>query len=183
MMTTADAIELQDWASIIAITLGTSAFGIALGLTYPLISLILTDWGCGETVVGLNAGVYAIGMVTATLMMPRLTQWLSAGRLIIAGLASSAVVILVFALLPWIAGWFALRFALGFSINTVFILGEAWLNAACPDHLRGRVTAIYAASMSTGFAIGPLGVPLFGKEDGFRFPNELTPRIRTDQST
>ena len=58
----------------------TDFTGIALGLTYPLISLILTARGYGETIIGLNAGVYALGMVTATLMMPRMTNRLSAGR-------------------------------------------------------------------------------------------------------
>lgn len=165
----ATSLDQPDWASIMAVTLGISAFGVALGLTYPLISLILTARGFGETIIGLNAGIYALGMVMATLMMPRLTHWLPAGRLIMLGLAGSAAVILGFALLPSITAWFALRFALGFGINTVFILGEAWLNVACPDYMRGRVTAIYTASMGAGFATGPLGVPMFGKENGFGF--------------
>jgi MFS family permease len=161
--------DRPDWGSIVAVTLGISAFGIALGLTYPLISLILTARGFGETIIGLNAGAYALGMVTATLMMPRMTNRLSAGRLMIAGLAGSAAITMGFALLPSIAAWFLLRFALGFSMNTVFVLAEAWLNTACPDRLRGRVTAVFTASMSAGFATGPLGVPAFGKEDGFGF--------------
>jgi MFS family permease len=158
-----------DWGSIVAVTLGISAFGVALGLTYPLISLILTARGFGETIIGLNAGAYALGMVTATLMMPQMTSRLSAGRLIVSGLAASAAIIMAFALLPSITAWFLLRFTLGFSMNTVFVLAEAWLNTACPDHLRGRVTAVFTASMSAGFAMGPLGVPVFGKEDGFGF--------------
>jgi MFS family permease len=158
-----------DWGSIVAVTLGISAFGVALGLTYPLISLILAARGFGETIIGLNAGVYALGMVTATLMMPRMTNRLAAGRLIVSGLTASAAIIMGFALLPWITAWFLLRFMLGFSMNTVFVLAEAWLNTACPDHLRGRVTAVFTAAMSAGFATGPLGVPAFGKEDGFGF--------------
>jgi MFS family permease len=166
---TTTSLEQPDWASIVAVTLSISAFGVALGLTYPLISLVLAARGFGESVVGFNAGVYALGMVTATLLMPRMTNRLSAGRLIVSGLAGSAAIIMGFGLLPWVTAWFALRFALGFAINTVFILAEAWLNAACPDHLRGRVTAVFTASMSAGFATGPLGVPVFGKEDGFGF--------------
>jgi Major Facilitator Superfamily len=166
---TTTSLEQPDWASIVAVTLSISAFGVALGLTYPLISLVLAARGFGESVVGFNAGVYALGMVTATLLMPRMTNRLSAGRLIVSGLAGSAAIIMGFGLLPSITAWFALRFALGFAINTVFILAEAWLNTACPDHLRGRVTAVFTASMSAGFATGPLGVPVFGKEDGFGF--------------
>ncbi len=167
--TSAISQETADWPAIIAVTLGISAFGIALGLTYPLISLILTDRGYGETVIGLNAGVYSLGLVTATLLMPYLTRLMAGPRLIVLGLIGSAIAIVGFALLPSITAWFVLRFVLGLGINLVFVLGEAWLNAACPDRMRGRVTAVYTAAMSAGFATGPLGVPLFGKEDGFGF--------------
>ena len=167
--TAGPAIDTPDWASIVAVTLGIAAFGMALGLTYPLISLILTDRGYGETIVGANAATMALGLATATFMIPRLTAMLPAARLVVGSLCLAAVAILGFALFPSLIAWFALRFMLGFCINVVFVLGEAWLNAACTESLRGRVASIYTAVLSISFAVGPLGVPAFGKESGFGF--------------
>ncbi len=48
-------------------------------------------------------------------------------------------------------------------------MSEAWLNAACPDRLRGRISGAYGAGMCAGFAAGPLAIPLVGTEDGFAF--------------
>lgn len=158
-----------DWASIFAVTLGISAFGMSLGLTYPLISLILVSQGFGEKIVGLNAGIFSLGLAASTLMMPWMTARIPAGGLVVSGLGISAVTIAGFALLPGIVAWFVLRFILGFGTNLVFVLGEAWLNTACTEQIRGRVAAAFTAAMTTGFALGPLGVPLFGKEDGFGF--------------
>lgn len=165
----APGIDTPDWASIVAVTLGIAAFGMALGLTYPLISLILTDRGYGETIVGANAATMALGLATATFLIPRLTATLPAARLVVGSLCLAAAAILGFALFPSLAAWFGLRFMLGFCINVVFVLGEAWLNAACTENLRGRVASIYTAVLSVSFAIGPLGVPAFGKESGFGF--------------
>lgn len=166
----ATAVETHpDWASILAITIGITAFGVSLGLTYPLISLILIDRGYGEGVVGLNAGIYGLGIAASTAFMPWMTKRFGAGRLVVAGLAISAATIAGFALLPSLVAWFLLRFVLGWSINIVFVLGEAWLNAACTETLRGRVTAAYMGSTTIGFALGPLGVPLLGMDDGFGF--------------
>ena len=163
------AIDTPDWASIVAVTLGIAAFGMALGLTYPLISLILTDRGYGETIVGANAASMALGLATATFIIPRLTAMLPAARLVVGSLCLAAAAILGFALFPSLAAWFGLRFMLGFCINVVFVLGEAWLNAACTEAMRGRVASVYTAVLSVSFAIGPLGVPAFGKESGFGF--------------
>ena len=49
------------------------------------------------------------------------------------------------------------------------MLGEAWLNAAASDRVRGRVAGVYGAGMSTGFALGPLGIPAFGTQGGLAF--------------
>ena len=159
----------SDWSSIFAVIVGISAFGISLGLTYPLISLILAAQGYGEGLIGFNASVAAMGIGVSTLLLPWVTDRIPADRLVILGLAMSAITIGSFAIFPSLVAWFFLRFMLGFSINLVFVLSEAWLATACTDQLRGRVTAGYTASLNTGFALGPLGIPLFGTDQGLGF--------------
>ena len=160
---------VPDWAAITAVILGVTAFAVAQGLTYPLISLILESRRVSESVIGLNAGAFAAGLATATLVIGRLTARLAGDKLIVAGLIGSSACLAAFAAFESIWVWFAARYVLGVCVSVIFMLSEAWLNAACPDRLRGRISGIYGAGMCAGFAAGPLAIPLFGSDSGFAF--------------
>ncbi|MCF3638555.1 MFS transporter [Rhizobium sp. TRM95111] len=158
-----------DWAAIVAVVLGVTAFSVAQGVTYPLISLVLEARGVTSTLIGINALAFALGLGAATLSLGRLTHRFRADRLIVAGLVGCALSLAAFAVTTSLSAWFVSRFVLGFSASIIFMLGEAWLNVACPDRLRGRVSGIYGACICAGFAAGPLAIPLFGTEGGFGF--------------
>jgi len=159
----------SDWTSITAVTIGIAAFAMAQGLTYPLISLLLASRGTDETLIGLNAAAYMVGLAASTLAMPRITAVLRAGSLVVISLLGSAATLVLMALVDDLAAWFVFRFVLGFCVNTIYVVGEAWLNVAATDRVRGRVAGLYGTSMAAGFAVGPLGIPLFGTENGFAF--------------
>ena len=160
---------VPDWAAITVVILGITAFAVSQGLTYPLISLVLERQGLSESLIGLNAGAFAAGLAVATLMVRRLTTLVPGDRLIIASLIGSSLCLGAFALFEGYWIWFVARFLLGACTSVIFMLSEAWLNAACPDRLRGRVSGIYGAGMCAGFAAGPLAIPIFGSEGGFTF--------------
>ena len=165
----APALAATDWWSVATVTIGITVFAVAQGLTYPLISLLLAERGASDTVVGLNAAAFMLGLATSVLAVPALTRHLRAGQAIIAGLLGAAVSLAGFAATESITAWFVLRFALGFCVNAIYVFGEAWLNAATADRVRGRVSSLYGAGMCTGFVIGPLAIPVFGTEDGLAF--------------
>ncbi|GEO84107.1 MULTISPECIES: MFS transporter [Alphaproteobacteria] len=158
-----------DWAAIAVVILGVTAFSVGQGLTYPLIALVMDSRGVSSSLAGLNASVFAAGLATSTLMITRLTALLRGDRLIVAGLIGASVSLAAFALFDSLAVWFIARYLLGFSTSIIFTVSEAWLNTACPDRLRGRVSGIYGASMCAGFAAGPLAIPFVGTKDGFAF--------------
>jgi len=162
-------IDTTDWHSVVTLALGISAFAVAQGLTYPLISLLLVARGASERVIGLNAAAFMLGLGISVLVVPAFATRLRAGQVIVAGLIGSALVLVGFATLDALPTWFALRFALGFCVNAIYVYGEAWLNAATADAVRGRVSGIYAAGMSGGFVLGPLAIPVLGTEDGLAF--------------
>ncbi|GAB5468714.1 MAG: MFS transporter [Rhodospirillales bacterium] len=155
-----------DWSAIAAIVTGIAAFGLALGLTYPLVSLLLAGRGVSDSIIGLNAAAMFCGQAVATLLLPRLSALMRPARLIVVGLLIAAFSVLSLAASDDLTLWFVARFCLGFGVNQVFVLGEVWLNAACPDRLRGRVASAYETSLACGFALGPLGIPLFGAAHG-----------------
>lgn len=158
-----------DWAAIAVVILGVTAFSVGQGLTYPLIALVLESRGVSSSLAGLNASVFAAGLATSTLLIGRLTTILRGDRLIVAGLVGASASLTAFAIFDAVWVWFIARFLLGFSTSIIFTISEAWLNTACPDRLRGRVSGIYGASMCAGFAAGPLAIPFVGTEDGFAF--------------
>lgn len=164
-----ESVAEPDWMAIAIVVLGVTSFAVAQGLTYPLISLVLENRSVPAGMIGLNAAGLAVGLAAGTLMISRLTALLRGDHLIVAGLLGSAASLACFAISDHLLVWFVARFALGFCVGIVFAMSEAWLNTACPDRLRGRVSGIYAAGMGIGFASGPLVIPFFGAENGFAF--------------
>ena len=169
MAETLSVKKTSDFASILAACFGIGAFGLALGLTYPLLTLLMAERGITPFIIGLNAAAMGVGVAISTVTISWLTQRFSAGTLIVASLIASAVVILSFGTTDQLYAWFALRIILGFCVNAVFVLTEAWVNAACTDDIRGRAVSGYTMSLSAGFAFGPLGVPLLGTKTALPF--------------
>jgi len=161
--------EAPDWAAIVVVILSVTAFAIAQGLTFPLISLMLQNKGVSGSLIGLNAAGYAVGAATAVLMIDKLTARLHGDRLIIAALFGCSLSLAAFALTDYLPAWFVARFVIGFCASLISILTGAWLNTASPNRIRGRISGFYGAGMSAGFAAGPLAIPLLGTKSGFAF--------------
>jgi MFS family permease len=151
------------------VIIGVTAFAVAQGLTYPLISLVLEHRNVSPSLIGFNAGCFAAGLATATFAVGWLSRLVRGDRLIVAGLVGCALSLSVFASFDNFWVWCIARFCLGVCVSLIFMLSEAWLNTACPDRLRGRISGLYGAGMCGGFAAGPLAIPLFGTEQGFAF--------------
>jgi len=158
-----------DRAAVTAVVLGVTAFAVAQGLTYPLITLVLQQRGEADAHIGLNAFFYAAGFAFATLTIDRLMRLLRGDILIIAGLSGCALSLLTMSAFDGFWVWCALRFLLGLCASSVFTVSEAWLNTACSEDVRGRVSGLYGAGLCGGFAVGPLAIPLFGTQSGLSF--------------
>ncbi|MDQ0563657.1 MFS family permease [Rhizobium mesoamericanum] len=158
-----------DTAALAAVIFGVTAFAVAQGLTYPLISLVLEQRNVTPSLIGFNAGCFAAGLAVATFAVTWLSRKMRGDHLIVAGLVGCAVSLSAFATFDVFWVWCFARFFLGFFVSLIFMLSEAWLNTACPDRLRGRVSGLYGAGMCGGFAAGPLVIPIFGTAQGFAF--------------
>lgn len=161
--------EATDWAAVAVVIMSVTAFAVAQGLTFPLIAIVLHERGVGGSVIGFNAAAYAIGSAMSVLLIDRLTARVRGDRLIIIALFGCSAGLAVFALTDNLSIWFAARLAIGFCASLISILSGAWLNAAIPDTIRGRVSGLYGAGMCGGFAVGPLAIPFLGTENGIAF--------------
>lgn len=137
-------------------------FAFTIGLTLPLISLILDRDGWDTTIVGLHAATYAFAMVIVSPFTPRLAQKFGSAKLMGVCLASIAISVLLFPVVPDIIVWLGLRVVIGAAATVLFILGEAWINDIADELRRGRTVGIYMAVLSAGYGAGPLVIPLTG---------------------
>ncbi|MFG1212331.1 MFS transporter [Xanthobacter flavus] len=139
-------------------------FGLTYSLTAPLIAFDLAARGIGETVIGANAAMHAVGVLVTALILPRMVALLGPRRLILLSIAVSTVALAAFPIMPAIWLWFVLRLFLGMAAEALFVTSETWINALSTENTRARSMAAYTAAMSVGLALGPLILSLVGTE-------------------
>lgn len=155
--------------TLFVVTLIAAIFGLTYSLTAPLVALKLSEQGVGETMIGLNAAMHALGVLLIAPALPALSAKYGAVKLIIAALLTTSVLILCFPAMPSYWLWFPLRFGLGIAAEILFVLTETWASELSTNTTRGRVMAFYTALLSLGFAGGPLILSFTGTDGGFPY--------------
>jgi MFS family permease len=149
----------------LAVVIGAATiFGLTYSLTAPLVALNLAEQGMGETIIGLNAAMHAVGVLMVAPLLPRLAGRFGARPLILTALLLTAVLLLLFPAMPSVWLWFPLRIGLGIGAEILFVLTETWTSELSDDGTRGRVMAAYTAFLSLGFAGGPLILSFTGPD-------------------
>lgn len=153
-------------AAVIAVA---TIFGLTYSLTAPLIALDLAERGLGETAIGLNAAMHAVGVLLTAPLLPRLVARFGARRMVVMALLLSAIVVALFPAMPLVWLWFPLRLLLGCAAETLFVLSETWINHLSAEETRARAMATYTAALSVGFAAGPLILSVTGSEGAISY--------------
>ena len=155
------AVARRNVIGAIALVFGAD---VAMGLTYPLLNLLLEARGVDERVIGLNAAMSPLGIIVMGLILPRLVARRSSAPIAWIAMAVLAGSILAMGLFTGLTSWFVIRFVLGAAAGTLFTLSEAWLMHFTADENRGRTTAIYTTVVAMGFGFGTAILPLAGIE-------------------
>ncbi|MCB1476254.1 MAG: MFS transporter [Rhodobiaceae bacterium] len=140
----------------------TTAVGVGLSLTIPLLAIAMELRGIPASMIGLNSAMAGIASISVAPMTPALLRRFGTAPLLLAAIVVSAISLMGFWLFQSLAAWFLLRVFFHSSITIIFIVSEYWIVAAAPDARRGLVMGIYATVLSAGFALGPLMLGLFG---------------------
>lgn len=159
----------SDFRNRLAVLAAACMFGITYGLASPLIALELHRRGYGETLIGLNAAMQALGILTVAMLLPRLAVRWGLRRVLLGGLVLAGLAMLSFPALGWLWIWFALRFLLGIGSEGVLVTTESWISQSSREASRATNMAIYTAMVSLGFAIGPLILGHVGTGDAMPF--------------
>ncbi len=159
--------------AVICLSAAGWAFGFGLGA--PLASLWLRDAAPADlpglsaaavlgldTVIGLNTGIYYLGIALAAALVPgAMRRW---GRgCLVAGMIVSGLAI---AGLPWsgsLAVWLLLRLGNGIAGAMSLIPLETVINRHSPPEQRARNFGFYAFAIALGWAVGNLvGLQMYG---------------------
>lgn len=161
--------EIINWRGAIAAIATISVVGIALGITVPLLSVLMEKQGHSASLIGANTAFAGVAALLAAPFGPRIAQILGVQRAIILMISLVVGCFLGFNAFRSIEVWFALRFVLGFAVTVLFLLSEFWISAATPQSHRGLMFGIYATVLSVGFAIGPALFAKIGSEGSTAF--------------
>ena len=147
--------EKTDLRGAFAAIASISSIGIAIGLTFPLLSIILDNRGHSGAMIGANAAIAGVSSMAAVWLVTPFTRWFGVtGTLTIAALTAS-ISLMGFFLFEAIEIWFVLRAIFHGALTLTFVLSEFWINSAVSEKRRGLMLGIYATFLSLGFGIGP----------------------------
>jgi len=141
---------------VLAAIVSVGIFCIAMGLSYPLLSLILEEMGVSASMIGLNTSMTPLGMILSSPFVPGLARRYGAWFLTVTCFCITAVMFFLLTVFRDLIFWFPLRFFLGIAINVIFIISESWINQLAIPKIRGRIVGIYVTVAAAGFALGPM---------------------------
>ncbi len=110
--------------SLTAVITCMTLVGITVGLTFPLLSLILEGRGYSHTLIGVNAAMPAIAMLVLSPMLPRVIAKTGLKPFLIGCAIIEGALILGLKAFDNLPAWFALRFLMGATSAGLFIAGE-----------------------------------------------------------
>lgn len=157
-------MDRQRLINLIAAISAVTVFGFALGLMFPLLSLIMEKHGVPSQVIGYNAAMQPLGILVAGFLVPYLTSRLGTRRVAITAALLTAAIILTYPFLPIYWAWFVMRFIQGFTVGTLFTVSEAWVVEAAYGPASSRIMALYASILSLSFSLGPALISFTGIE-------------------
>jgi MFS family permease len=149
---------------VVRINLSVALFAMAVGLSYPLFTLILQRQGIGATLVGANAAMTPLGSIIAAWVAPRFAARLGLLRCALLCPALAAIAIAYMGAWQNVWLWFPARLVIGLATGGFYIMTRACSHQLAAGTQRGRMIALYATVLSAGYALGPFGIALTAAE-------------------
>ena len=151
-----------EYRTLFAACAAISVFGLAFGMTFPLLSIILEQRGVSSDMIGINSAMMPLGILLFSPVIPVAAARFGARNLAIAAAIVTALAILAYKAFDNLSAWFLIRLVQGMTISVLFVLSEAWIVGSAGDGNRGKVVAIYASILSASFGAGPLLISFIG---------------------
>ena len=152
------------WLAVGSIMATAGVFAIAIGLTYPLLALILKKQEISASLIGANSAMPSLGIIISAPLVPWLARKLGAARTASLCAALAAIFLALIGVFQNVWFWFPARLIQGMAMNGAYIISEAWVIQLSSGQNRGRIMGFYTTVLSIGFASGPVILALAGTE-------------------
>lgn len=155
-------MDRQRWINLFAAVSAITVFGFALGLMFPLLSLVMEKNGVSPKVIGYNTAMQPFGILVAGFFLPHMTRRFGTKPVAIAAALLTGTLIVTYPFMPIFWGWFAMRVVQGFAVAVLFAVSEAWVVEAASGPARSRIMAFYTSVLSVSFGLGPSLISVTG---------------------
>lgn len=145
----------SDMLSVIAAIASISAVGTGIGLSFPLLTLLMEQRDIPASIIGANTAIAGIGAMVSVPFVTPIARKLGVVNTMLASIVVTVICLFGFYATAYMPAWFILRFIFSCALTCTFILSEFWINSASKDTSRGLILGIYATFLSLGFAFGP----------------------------
>lgn len=152
----------QTRLSLAAILSACVAYGIGMGLTLPLLSLILERMGVPGSINGFNLATGGLAALLVTPYVPRWMARMGAAEFLAVSLVVAAAALTALYEIQSLWLWFLVRFVLSSSLNALFVVTEFLINRLANECNRGRYIALYSICMAGSFGLGPAILQVIG---------------------
>src|SRR5438477_3128664 len=163
-MTVYPIISPAQRRSLAAAIICTSTVGTTMGLTWPLLSLILHHQGVDSALIGLSAASQSLAILLAAPFAPGIIKRYGMVHTIGGCIVVVLAALLLLPILENVEAWFPIRFTLGAGVAILQIASQTWVNQIAPDHIRGKIIGLFGLLWAGGFAAGPLAIRVTGIE-------------------
>jgi len=162
-------IYKSEKVAVALVLMAATGMGVVIGMSFPLVALLLQREGSGASMIGINSAVGSLGILTVGFFSAKMLGKHGAFTPIIGATVLGVGSLLALPLAGHPVGWFGLRFLLALGLGFLWLLSESWLNMLSNNRNRGKIIGLYSVSFSGGFALGPMLVTLAGSHGLFPF--------------
>lgn len=155
--------------SLSSLLLGLSFIAVGNGLLNILVPIKTTQLGFGPFLVGLFTTFYYIGFLLGCYRGPRIIKKVGHIRSFTCFAALLSTSALCFSFYLPTGLWLVLRTAAGFSIATIYMITESWINEFANNSNRGKIISIYRIVDLSSLVLGQLLLGAFTVDDSTGF--------------
>ncbi len=134
--------------SLVAVIACITVVGMALGVSIPLLALLMERADVSASVIGLNTAMPALATFVFTPFIPNLLRRVSANGFLLVCILVSALAMPAYYAFPNVWLWFPIRFINGLALTGLFVVSEFWINTLADEKNRGRLIGIYGTVLS-----------------------------------
>lgn len=155
--------------SLAAILCSAFGVGITIGLSIPLVAILLEAEGYDRTTIGAISGVYSVAIFAMGFVVPAVVRRLGTVPSLFVGSVVAVIGFTGLSLTEGVVAWMLLRVLMGAGNAIDWVVSETWINQIATEADRGRIVAIYSTVWGGGVAAGPLVLSLVGTADSTGF--------------